>query len=374
MHFMKIGILTFHYMINQGSVLQAYCVYNILKEKYPSAEVEIIDLIPKNRGDNEKNYKKNSPPFIRFDALARFRSMGRFWNKRVRFSPKNESMQLSEQIKFINDQGYDAIFTGSDTVWMDSDKFDHVLPHIYFLPTGIKAKKYAIAASADPLKDIEPYIKKSDELRETLTGFESVLLRDKLTFELMEKLEIPNIKQICDPTLLFPFEKSLKIRVEKDKPIEKKKIHIHLGNKKAKKIIKTLLEETGKFEFVEFNEKSGLFSGDHIVDYLNEYADIQILITDRFHRSIFALKLSKALVINIEHFEKNPTPNSKGRDLFTKLGMPQFCLRYEKSGEAELINEILNLISEWDEDLFLIRNKNLGLFIAQNQQVWNEIK
>lgn len=360
-------------MINQGSILQAYCVNQLLKEKFPGALIEIIDLVPKNRGDNEKSYYKSTPPFIRFDSLARFKSMRRFWKDRVNFSPFSDSMDLSEQISFINSQKYDAIFTGSDTVWMHSDKLNNILPHIYFLPIGIFAKKYAIAASSDPLKDKMPYLQNSEILKKTLQEYESILIRDQLTFDLMKELEIPNIQHICDPTLLYPFEDSLKINVEKIRSIEKKKVHIHLGNKEAKKIIKDLLEKTGKFEFVEFKEKSGLFSGDHIVDYLNEYADIQILITDRFHRSIFAMKLSKALVINIEHFKKNPTPNSKGRDLFSKLGLPQFCIRYEKDGETDLLKGILSLVEQWGEEVFQMREKNLRHFISENRKVWDKV-
>lgn len=370
---MKIGILTFHYMINQGSILQAYCVHQLLKEKFPGSQVEIIDLIPKNRGDNERNFFKKTPPFVRFDALARFSSMRRFFKGRINFSPLCESMDLSEQISFINSQNYDAIFTGSDTVWMHSDKLNNILPHIYFLPEGIKAKKYAIAASADPLKNKDPYFSNAQVLKKTLEKYESILIRDRLTFDLMQDLGITKIQNICDPTLLFAFEEALGIRVEKNKPIEKKKVHIHLGNKAAKKIIKELLEQSGKFEFVEFIEKSDLFFGDHLVDYLNEYADIQILITDRFHRSIFAMKLSKALVINIEHFEKNPTPNSKGRDLFSKLALPQFCIRYEKDGEKELFSGILQLVDQWNEEVFQIREKNLRNFIQENQAIWKKV-
>ena len=371
---MKIGILTFHYMINQGSILQAYCVYQLLRKKYPNAEVEIIDLIPKNRGDNEKNFYKKWPPFVRFDVLARYLSMRRFWKNRVKFSPRSESMETEEQIKFINRQGYDAIFTGSDTVWMHSDKLNNVLPHIYFLPKGIQGKKYAIAASADPLKSRESYFDKSPELLEALEGYEAILISDRLTFDLMKDLGVSKIQDICDPTLLFPFEESLGIRVEKVRTLEKKKVHIHLGNKAAKKTIRTLLDQTGKFEFVEFEEKSGLFSGDHIIDYLNEYADVQILVTDRFHRSIFAMKLSKALVINVEHFAKNPIPNSKGRDLFSKLGLPQYCVRYEKDGEKELLANMLSIVDQWNEESFQVREKSLRSFIAENQLVWENVK
>lgn len=354
-------------------MLQAYCVYNLLRLKYPQSKVEIIDLVPKNRGDNEKNFFKKTPPFVRFEKLAKYRSMRRFWKNRVNFSPYSKSENLNDQISFINSQNYDAIFTGSDTVWMHSSKLNYQLPHIYFLPIGIKSKKYAIAASSDPLKSRAPYLEKASVLKETLAGYSSILVRDRLTFDLISELGVEIVKEICDPTLLFPFEKALNITVSKTGPINKENVHLAIGDKGVKEKVKKLLVNDGNLNVVEFEEKSDMFFGDHIVDYLNEYSRIHILITDRFHRSIFAMKLSNALVINIEHYVKNPIPYSKGRDLFGKLGISEYCIRYEKNGEKELISNILGLIKQWDNHHFIQREQNLIRFIESNQKVWEEV-
>jgi hypothetical protein len=360
-------------MINQGSILQAYCVFKLLQERFPNSEIEIIDLIPKNRGNGEKKFFKKSIPFIRFDYLARFISMRKFLKNRVKFSPNCDSMDLGSQIAFINEQNYDIVFTGSDTVWMDSEKLNHILPHIYFLPKGIKTKKNAIAASLDPLKDESRFYHKRIELSENLSEFDNILVRDNITFQLINSI-IPNkARQISDPTILYPFEENLNIRKNKEGVKGKIRIHISFGEKSVKEKIKELLISENTFEIIDFVEKSSVFSGDHIVDYLNEYTDIDILITDRFHRSIFALKLSSALIINVEHFKKNPLPKSKGRDLFSKLGCPEYCIRYEENGESDLKKSIKNLINNWDQDQFLNREHRLKQFISENQTFWQKV-
>ena len=370
---MKIGILTFHYMINQGSVLQAYCVNRLLQNKFPNAEIEIIDLVPKNRGNAEKKYYKKKPPFVNIDFLAKFISVRKFLKSRVKFSPFCDSIDLEKQVDFINAQKYDMIFTGSDTVWMDSEKLNHVLPHIYFLPEGIKSKKNSIAASMDPLKSKERYFNAKLEISNTLNFYDHILVRDKISFDLINELGVLNVHQIADPTILFPFEKDLKLRMEKRGNILKKKVHISFGDKKMKSTIQSLLSQTGLFELPEFKEESHFLRGDHIIDYLNEYADIEVLITDRFHRSIFALKLSSALVINVEHYLKNPTLNSKGRDLFNKIGFPEYCIRYDKGKEVDLLDSILFLIQNWDVEQFKKRENQIEKFIKENQNFWNSL-
>ncbi|UJP64908.1 polysaccharide pyruvyl transferase family protein [Mongoliitalea daihaiensis] len=369
---MKVGILTFHYMINQGSVLQAYCVYQLLKEKFPSATIEIIDLVPKSRGENEKKYKRKRPPFFNFSSFEKYTSVRKFLSKRCKFSPFSGAENINDQINFINSLNYDIIFTGSDTVWMDSEKLHNVLPHIYFLPNQIKAKKCSIAASLDPLKSLDNYKSKAIEIKATLKDYEHILVRDFITEGVLRGIGVRNISQISDPTILYPFEKNLKLKTNKNQRVSKNKVHVSFGDKTMKKTIENLLEDRG-YIIDQFSEKSSIFQGDHIVDYLNEYAGIDILITDRFHRSIFALKLSSSLVINVEHYLKNPTSKSKGRDLFEKIGLPEFCIRYDKGDESGLLHEIESLIEHWDDQTLQVRDQKVSEFISVNQNFWNNL-
>ena len=43
---MKIGVLTYHRIVNTGAVIQAYAVTKILQDIFPNSEIEIIDLFP----------------------------------------------------------------------------------------------------------------------------------------------------------------------------------------------------------------------------------------------------------------------------------------------------------------------------------------
>jgi len=62
---------------------------------------------------------------------------------------------------------------------------------------------------------------------------------------------------------------------------------------------------------------------------LGVYKNIDLLVTSRFHSSIFTLKLNKCRtpIIVIEEINKWPAANSKCRDLFRRLGIEKFVIR-----------------------------------------------
>ena len=377
---MKIGILTFHYSINPGSVMQAYCVYSLLKKALPGANVEIINLIPSNREKISRNFFSSKPPFIRANKLIKYYSIRNFINKNTPLSKLCTKADLNEQIDFINGLEYDYIFTGSDTVWMYSDKLSKKLPNIYFLPTSIKSQKVSIAASVDPLTHPVEYLKRKEVLLPTFNQYKSILVRDKVTEDLLKEIGVHQPHKIADPTLLYDFEKDFNIKTNKTPDIKKKVVLIGVTDKKIAGWIKKLLKKHSKvytfldrkrIKILRKNKKNGLhIFEDHVLDQLNLYSKIDIIITDRFHGSIFSMKLSNSLVINVERFNKNPLPNSKGRDLFTSIGIPEYCLRLDQNNQPEFKKKLLGLIDQWDSQRFLNRENLLREFISQNQMEW----
>ena len=367
---MKIGILTFHYSINQGSVLQAYCVYKLLKLRFPDAQIEIINLVPFNREFNEWNFVSKRYPFVKFDNIRRYKSLRKFIKENAELSVRRYYRSLKKQIAFINSLNYDYIFTGSDTVWMDSSKLDSILPNIYYLPTQIRAKKVSIAASVDPLKNENQYFEKKHELKKIFKEYSAISVRDNLTDELLKNLGIEYTIKIADPTLLYDFEQDLNIIINKSDEINKQKVYLRIADKKLEGKIKKSLKEYTSFIFNDRDKKSTV-KKDFIIEDLNQYADIDILITDRFHRSIFAMKLTNALVINIERFDKNPLQKSKGRDLFENIGIPEYCIRYENNGEEHLIKQIVSCVENWSLDEFKKREEYIEVYKSRNKKVWN---
>ncbi|GAB3661852.1 polysaccharide pyruvyl transferase family protein [Echinicola sediminis] len=367
---MKIGILTFHYSINPGSVMQAYCVYKLLSNAFPEARVEIINLIPDNREKNERDFFRLKPPFVRFSKILRYNSIRNFIKKNTRLSKACSKTELNDQIDFINGLNYDYIFTGSDTVWMYSDKLSKQLPNIYFLPPQIKAQKFSISASVDPLVNVTAYLKQQETLSQVFDQYKLLFVRDTVTESLLKTMGVEKGIKIADPTLLYDFEKDFDIKLNKSENIKKKVVLIGVTDDNIAKWIKQELKNHSK-EYVFINRKESLqLFDDHVLDQLSLFSQIDIIITDRFHGSVFSMKLSNSLVINVERFNKNPLPQSKGRDLFQSIGIPEYCIRLEEDNQSEFKNKLLGLIDKWDAQKFNQREALLRDFISKNQMVW----
>ena len=230
---MKIGILTFHYSINQGSVIQAFCVQNMLKELYPNSTIKIINLIPWMREKNELRFFNKEFPFVNLSKFRKYKSIRKFVKNHLDLSERSYHNTLQKQIEFINRQKFDLIFTGSDTVWFNSIKLKNQIPNIYFLPRQLETKKIAIAASMDPLDDEKTYLDKRELLKSIFDDYELITVRDSISFELVRKITKTKLEILADPTILYNFEKTLGIENKGSfKTIIKKKIAIGLGDKK----------------------------------------------------------------------------------------------------------------------------------------------
>ncbi len=368
---MKIGILTFHYTINQGSVLQAYCVENLLQEQFPGARVEVVNIVPMMREKYELRFVKGNFPFISVKKVQKYRSLRKFVREHLSLSQRVYHNSLEKQIQYINNQKYDLVCTGSDTVWFNSVKLKNLIPNIYFLPNEINSKKISIAASVDPLINEECYTSKHEKLSQIFDDYELITVRDDTTRKLISKFTHNKVEMIADPTILFDFEKKLKLdNSGRKRPFRKKTIGIGITDSKLNEIL--VKELSTDYQVTNLYDHQSL-NFDFIFDELNFYPNFDIIITDRFHISIFSLKLSNALVINVERSNKNKAKNSKGRFLFQNIGLSEYFIRWETSENQLFMDSLKNIISEWDEDSFIKRNEKFQEYIKKEKAIWKRL-
>ena len=187
------------------------------------------------------------------------------------------------------------------------------------------------------MDDEKNYLDKKEILKSIFDNYELITVRDSVSFDLIRKITKTKIDIVADPTLLYNFEKKLGLESKGSvHTIIKKRIAIGLGDKNVtNKIVQNLSPNFIISNML--NNSSRRF--DYVFDELNSYQHYHIIITDRFHRSIFALKLSNALVIFIERSNKNKDCNSKGRDLFNRIGIKEYVVRYEVGFYRELLQK-----------------------------------
>ena len=348
----KIGILTYHAVNNDGSVLQAFCLQQILKSRFPKSKIEIINYRSRKMVLSEwKKVIKFTPPFYRKSAWEKMSSISTFRRRNLDISDDWIITDREDKAtSFLNSQLYDAIFVGSDTVW--EARMSPFCPepiNIYYLRNVLNAKKIAFAASADPvqLDFVKSFIDDKD-IAGVIGSFDIITVRDHTTRNYLVKQGVreDSIGYMPDPTLLYDFSTLLEpSTIGSMNPIA----GISYGGRERNEII----DRCRKLGYSIFDLSTMEIDGEVRRDLLHSlpkrlsaYRDMDLLITDRFHGSIFATIFGDYPIIFLETAKKWPQAKSKGRDLFRDLGLEEMVLRVEQGDMTNFL--IAEMIDRWN--------------------------
>lgn len=213
---MKIAILTFHYAINYGAVLQAYATQKWLMKQ--GVESEIINYVPIEQESkyNPVMIKKNCLVDIKTKPL---RSIARFvrykllterqyvekTNKFKYFLENNLKItpiiRYREELTNLNNDGYDGFICGSDQIWNPeiTKEFDKT----YFCDfVKANTRRIAYAASAGDTSALNQ-LEYKDEFFRLLNYFNTIGVREQsLSDFIVEESSIKSVVTL-DPTLLL---------------------------------------------------------------------------------------------------------------------------------------------------------------------------
>ena len=196
---MKVGIITYHFAINYGAVLQCYALSKFLESK--GYEIEVINYVNSKQKRNNDVIKHDGgikSVIVNF-LLLPFRS--KIKNKKYKFESFVNKIQLSKKIQntdelkeYINSNNFNVIISGSDQVFNPKiDDFDLA----FLLPFDINCKKISYAASTGNAN-----IDDISKLKKYLEKFDRISIREANDLEKFKNIAI-NIKVVCDPTLLL---------------------------------------------------------------------------------------------------------------------------------------------------------------------------
>ncbi len=301
---MRIGILTFHYALNYGAVLQAYATQSLLKRM--GHDVEII---------NYENYKIKSS-----------------YEKKVEFSPNPKNtivsiivvafntirkrqfkyfiekyLHLSENVNGANDRIlsiYDTILVGSDQVW--NPNLTGGFDKLYWGEFNYKGKIVAWSASAK-----ENAFTKKDEksLISCLKNFDAISVREKVIKEFLQnKVD----KQICvtlDPTLLLSRNDWSKLTHPVNErnyvlvyAMQDESLVEHMGSALAKKLNKNLLVLNAN---INAKIKKGYKQCANPLDFISYIAHADYVVSASFHGTAFSLLFEKQFFCFIRKGQTN---------------------------------------------------------------------
>lgn len=304
----KIGVLTYiKEYSNLGTNMQSYCTLKAIEKAYPDAQVEIL---------NYSGWKPAQRPYltqVSFESLKndliRIRKYKKFFAEELSLSKSNLiSGDVEKSIAFIKKQNYKAIYVGSDTLLeLKRAKKDELTA--YWLDETIESKKFLIAASSHNVVFENLSDTQKDKIQKTIDQFSLLGVRDDATFRLLTNFIAKGdtrLQMVPDPTF------TLKINYNK---IEEYIFRKKLLFKKPIVCLHLLRNTTWASELADYFRKEGylvaslrpayyadlIFTDLSPFEQVGLYKYFDLVITHRFHDSIFCLKNLTPVIVFPEH-------------------------------------------------------------------------
>ena len=295
---MKIGVLTYFWAENPGTFLQAYSMLKALERRFLNDQVELVNY--RHRWVYFKPGRSNVTlrQFIR--DFKRYLIYERMKKKYLVTSNDQLITRDSERAwKFIEDQQYDLIVVGSDTMLelLSFHYRDESVP-VYWLPTRLNCKKVMCAASAGAMTYEQLNNNQRDACKKSINSFDLIGVRDDATYTLIEMLGLEDkskLQMVPDPTFTFDIDYTHAERFVHKRNIDFSRptiaLFLHRTFKPAAEVA-AYFRSKG-FQVLSLN--AARYADFCLTDispfeWAGIYRDLRLVITGAFHGTVFSLK------------------------------------------------------------------------------------
>lgn len=311
---MKIGIMSMQRIINYGSYLQAYGLKTTLENM--GHDVNYIDyhvrmpLLSENNIIEETNYfkrllkKKNKILLIKYKLFQR---------KFKTFFP----IIGIDNSKYVYDASEcDVLVIGSDEVFNCCQNNRLVGYTTDLFGKNCMAKKiisYAASFGNTTIEQLYKF-KKNEEIGRLLSKFDSISVRDKNSFHIIEKLLSTKANINIDPVLLYDFKDDKKFLNITN--VKKRYIILYAYSFRMTKdecdIIKNFARNNNlKIITIGGVQTIGKFVSCSPFEVLSYFENAEYIITDTFHGTIFSIITHSNFTTLIRPSENNSYGNEE---------------------------------------------------------------
>lgn len=296
----KIGIITYHFAQNYGSVIQCYALQEFLKTK--KYDVSVINFVSKNQAENN-SYSSGLKGKIKSLVLLKIskerkKKLKAFLNFRKKHLNETERLStISEFENLVNTEKYDVLISGSDQVF-NPNILDY--NDAFVIPFSTNAIKISYAASLGNAKENELLMLKKD-----IEDFQKISLREASDKKIFENTINKKVSIVCDPVFLLSKDEWVeKINNFESDYLEKEPyllcyfIHKNYINEAIKIAEKIALEKNLKLKIINAGYGKYSFRKDVMVgcgpeDFLKLFKNATYICTDSFHGTSFSIILNK---------------------------------------------------------------------------------
>lgn len=344
-HKKKLGILTYFYFYNYGTMLQGFAT-QLLFNKLANIDAEIIDY---RFGEKIISHKKDiiltrlrrlfvyikefkrvyiTSKYAKLKAL-RNKNFDKFASEYLKLSPKRYMYEkdIAGDVPI-----YDIYVTGSDQTWSPKIGFSPVLFLNYTTENSVKAS-YAASLGVSKLTD-----EQSSYFAKELQKYNYLSCRESLGSEVLEKISGRFIDTVLDPTLMINSDEWMHYAI-KPNIVGKYILCYFLGERDYyRDYVKQLSKQTGlpiyyiPVNWKDFKKKNNLLWNVGPSEFLGLIANAEYVCTDSFHGTIFGVNFHREVRVFLKHAGNvSGGDNSRLFDVLKRLGIEkQLITEYNK--------------------------------------------
>jgi len=312
----RIGILTFSYSNNPGSVMQAHALQNTLSRICPDAEVSLINYQKTHSGKPLIGIHVFTRPIrswtpkkvIRWTIAMlihpiRMKKYKRFFNRHYNGYPTREITR--DDLAALN-RTYDLFVVGSDQVWNFSSPQVDATYLLDFVEDDTKKVAYAASFGQADISDM-----KTDAIKQWLPHFREIAVREQESIDTVRELAGKTAEWVLDPSLLLDKDEYSAIAV---KPKEKKYVFLYyrhespeleaFAEKMASHFGLELVRVFRQFKCAKNGKPVQTIGPEEWLGYME---NAEYVVTNSFHGICFSLIFEKEFFVSAIHGEREAT-------------------------------------------------------------------
>ncbi len=338
----KIGIITYHFSVNYGAVLQSYALQRFLINQ--KVGVELIDYRPFQIRNSNIKYlyyrgQRLPNPLLFASGIQKWKKFKEFINSDISLS--SETFLDNGKLSLFSER-YSAVICGSDEVWNINDihtDFGEDLSYFLDFVDANKTRKISYATSFGQTGQLG---NKKSKISKLLGDFNAIGVRDSNSAQLVQECG-QRCTKVLDPTFLVDYSDILK------KPKVTANGYILLYGSFSK-VQGSYIESVAKSEglkVISIGARPGewkppiSFLNVGPREWLGYFSDATYIFTNYFHGAIFSILFRKPFI----SFNR-PEKSIKVKDLLGALSLEDRIIT--EAQISSLGNEFPSL-THWDE-------------------------
>lgn len=328
---MKIGIVTWHYNSNYGTLLQAYALQEIIKKFGYSPE--FVNFRPNLNTSKKKLVRKLKDLYIML-----FRP-GLYNNRKLLYRFIDQNFSLGKLYYSYNDlckeadKIYDVGICGSDQIWSNNTGTINPFYYLDFLDES-KRISYASSIGRNRIPDnlVTDFGKYVNKIR-------YLSIREEKGAEIIKEITGRDAEVVLDPSLLLDKDEWLE-KIEDKKPVSPKEKYIFLyilgDNEEHVEYAKQVSKITG-LKLIAIETKYGKVKDLELIpadpfDFVELVNNASYVLTDSFHGLAFSINLEKQFAV-FKRFrdDEKKSQNSRIYNLLKKTNLEDRLILSDES-------------------------------------------